>query len=204
MIDPAAALVGLGLGFTHATEPDHVAAVTTLIRRETGAVQAARVAMFWGLGHAGSFLSVGLCIVVIGLRVPASFERAADILVASMLVALGVRHLSNGAALAHPHSANRRQPIAIGLLHGLAGSATVALLAATTIQSRLWASVYLALFGAGTMLGMAVLTFVLAWPITWAERNKGRVSRWVLRAPGLLSVGLGLVIGVEALVPGVV
>ncbi len=203
MIDPAAALLGLGLGFTHATEPDHVAAVTTLIRRETGAVQAARVAMLWGLGHAGSFLSVGLCIVVLGLHAPKSFERAADILVASMLIALGIRHLWKGPAPAH-RAADRRQPIAIGLLHGLAGSATVALLAATTIQSRVWASVYLALFGAGTMLGMAALTFLLAWPITWAERSRGRISRWLLRAPGLLSLGLGLTIGAEALVPNII
>jgi high-affinity nickel-transport protein len=75
----------------------------------------------------------------------------------------------------------------------------VALIAATTIQSRLWASAYLALFGLGTIVGMSALTFVLSWPMAWASRRDGVLSRGLARIPGVLSVGLGLLIGLEAL-----
>lgn len=195
MLDASAALLGLGLGLSHATEVDHIAAVSTLIQRQKGSIQAARVAALWGLGHTASFLAVGLCIVFGGLRVPETFELFADVLVAAMLIGLGVVQFARGRTREAAPSAAR--PVLVGLLHGLAGSAAVALLAATTIRSALWASVYLALFGMGTMIGMSALAVLLSWPIAWASRSTGLVARWFLLAPGAFSIALGILVGAE-------
>jgi nickel/cobalt exporter len=198
MVDATAVLLGLGLGLCHATEADHIAAVSTLLRRGMGSHQAARVAALWGLGHAVSFLGVGLCIVVLGLHIPPAFEHLAGGLVSVMLIGLGAAHLTRGRAATAAAPPSTR-PVAIGVLHGLAGSAAVALIAATTIQSRLWASLYLAFFGVGTIIGMSGLTFLLSGPLAWAGRQDGALWRWALRAPGIVSISLGALLGVEAL-----
>jgi len=210
MVDASALFLGIGLGLRHATDADHVAVVSALIQREPGAWRAARVAMLWGLGHTGSFLAVGLLIVLAGVRIPASFERAVDLVVAAMLIGLGLIHLLRSKtaknAEANPCSVpapplSAARPIAVGVVHGLAGSAGVALLAGATIRSPLWASVYLALFGVGTVLGMALLTAAMSWPLGWTARQSGRLSRWVFRAPGLLSLALGVMLAIETLSP---
>jgi hypothetical protein len=80
-------------------------------------------------------------------------------------------------------------------MHGLAGSAGVALLALSTIGSRGHALLYLALFGVGTVLGMALITLVLAWSfrlsssLAWAQRALVIAAGTVSCAVGLLIVG---------------
>ncbi|MDF3067252.1 MAG: hypothetical protein K0R38_2853 [Polyangiaceae bacterium] len=86
MLDLSALVLGLGLGLRHATDADHVAAVTAMLQREPGTMRAMRVAVLWGLGHTASFLVVGLLTVLAGVRLPESFEPAVELLVAGMLV----------------------------------------------------------------------------------------------------------------------
>jgi hypothetical protein len=193
----SAVALGIALGVRHATDVDHLAALSTLLHRECGPGRAARVAALWGAGHTASFLGVALPVVLAGVRVPVAFERAGEALVALMLVALGGWHLARAGrpvVAAGADVAGAARPVAVGVVHGLAGSAGVALLAATTIRSRLWASVYLALFGLGTVLGMVGLTVALAWPLGWAARRPdgGRVG--VTRAAALSSLALGAVL----------
>jgi len=200
MLDVSALVLGLGLGLRHATDADHVAVVSAMLQREPGALRALRVAVLWGLGHTVSFLALGLLIVLGGVRIPASFERAVELLVAAMLIGLGAWHLARGTGASAPTRAvSAKRPVAVGLVHGLAGSAGVALLTGATIHSRLCATLYLALFGVGTVLGMALLTAALSWPIAWAARPHRPWSGWIFRLPGISSVGLGLLLGVECL-----
>jgi len=200
MLDLSALVLGLGLGLRHATDADHVAVVSAMLQREPGVLRAMRVAALWGLGHTVSFLALGLLIVLAGFRVPESFERAVELLVAAMLVGLGVWHLARGSGANVPKRAiSATRPMAVGLVHGLAGSAGVALLAGATIRSPLWATLYLALFGVGTVLGMALLTAALSWPIGWTARQQRPWSAWIFRLPGALSVALGLSLGIECL-----
>jgi len=211
MVDASALFLGIGLGLRHATDADHVAGVSALIQREPGPWRAARVAMLWGLGHTGSFLAVGLLILLAGVRIPASFERAVDLVVAVMLIGLGLLHLlrsktakdagANRGSVPSAPPLSAARPIAVGVVHGLAGSAGIALLAGATIRSPLWASVYLALFGVGTVLGMALLTAAMSWPLGWTARQSGLLSRWIFRAPGLLSLALGVMLAIETLSP---
>lgn len=185
-------LLGFGLGLRHATDADHLVIITALLQREPGVLRAARIAALWGAGHTAAFLGVGFLVVLAGLRVPARFEHGAEALVGLMLIGFGLWHaLSRRPRTTHSERSAYARPVAVGVVHGLAGSAAIALLAATAIESRLWAVVYLGLFSAGTVIGMVALTVAVARPIAWTLRRTDPVRRAVTVASALLSVGLG-------------
>jgi nickel/cobalt transporter (NicO) family protein len=195
-------LLGIGLGLRHATDADHVVVVSALVQREPGIWRAARVAVLWGIGHTAAFLGVGLLIVLAGVRVPSAFERVTEVLVAAVLVGFGGWHLArsrgeDAPAETPPTTGTYARPVLIGLVHGLAGSAGIALLAATTIPSRPLAAAYLGLFGLGTILGMVALTLVISRPISWTMQRGGRLKRALTASAALLSVALGVAILVE-------
>lgn len=192
-------LFGLGLGIRHATDADHVVVVSAMVQREPGGWGAARVAALWGAGHTVSFLALGLLIVLADVKIPAAFERGAEVLVALMLIAFGIWHLArsrarydNGSVLAVATTAAR--PLMIGVVHGLAGSAGIALLAATTIGSRPLAAAYLGLVALGTVLGMVALTVLMSRPIGWAMRRGGRLRSAITVVAAVLSIGLGIMV----------
>jgi nickel/cobalt exporter len=197
-------LFGIGLGLRHATDADHVVVVSALVQREPGVWRAARVAALWGAGHSVAFLVLGLLIVLAGWRIPETFELAAELLVATMLIGFGAWHLARVRdPVEGPHEpgpAASARPVAIGLVHGLAGSAGIALLAATTIESRALAVAYLALVALGTVIGMVVLTVLLSRPITWTMRKEGRARRSLTVLAALLSMALGLSVLVRVFV----
>jgi hypothetical protein len=84
------------------------------------------------------------------------------------------------------------RPLVIGLVHGLAGSAAVALLVLSTIRSPVWAMAYLLVFGAGTMLGMMLMTTAIAMPIAYTSKKFLGVNRFMTAASGVLSMAFGL------------
>jgi hypothetical protein len=189
-------LLGLGLGLKHATDADHVAVVSALVQREPSLWNAVRIAALWSAGHTVTFLGLGLMVVIGEVRVPATFDRMADVLVGAMLVAFGFFHLARRSPADHePPAAGSpavARPVAIGLVHGLAGSTGVALLAVTTIHSAELAAGYLVLVAFGTVLGMVTLTAVLSRPLGWSMRRGHRVRRAVTLAAALLSMMLGV------------
>ena len=83
------------------------------------------------------------------------------------------------------------RPLIIGLVHGLAGSAAVALLVLSTIHSPVWATFYLLIFGAGTMIGMMCMTAAIAVPLTFAGDRFGRLSKYLATASGMVSLCFG-------------
>jgi hypothetical protein len=201
-------LLGVGLGLRHAADADHVVVVSALIQRELGTWRSARIAALWGAGHTVSFLGLGLLIVLGGLQVSSAFEGFAEGLVAAMLIGIGLWHFARAWTVVPPGShrldqpgraARRLRPLLVGIVHGMAGSASIALLAATTIASPALAVAYLALFGLGTVLGMVGLTVVMAGPMGWTIRRGGAVERSVTMIPALLSIALGVVVVVRAL-----
>lgn len=199
-------LLGIGLGLRHATDADHVVVVSALVQREQGVWRAARIAALWGAGHTIAFLGVGLLIVIAGVRVPAAFEVVAELLVATMLIGFGLWHLARGLTKVESlqlastsTSTTYARPILIGLVHGLAGSAGIALLAATTIASRPLAAAYLGLFGLGTVIGMVVLTVLMSRPLSWTMRREGLLKQGVTILAALLSMMLGAIVLVRIL-----
>lgn len=205
MTELSVLLLGVGLGIRHATDADHVVVVSALVQREPSVWRAARIAALWGAGHTAAFLGLGLLIVLAKLRLPPAFEEGAQLLVGTMLVAFGLWHLAQNLKSAErtPSNStfgNTARPLAIGLIHGLAGSAGIALLAATTIASRTVAVAYLGLVALGTVIGMVALTVVMSRPIGWAMRREGRMKHLVGSLAALLSVAMGLMVLVRGLV----
>lgn len=200
-------LLGIGLGLRHATDADHVVVVSALVQREPGVRRAARIAALWGAGHTVAFLALGLLIVLAEVRIPEAFEHGAELLVALMLIGFGIWHLvrSRGTDAREPApsvAGASARPLVIGVVHGLAGSAGIALLAATTIRSRPLAVLYLGLVALGTVVGMVALTVLMSRPIGWTMRREGRLRSAITALAAVLSTGLGLAVLVRAVTSG--
>ncbi|HET6344914.1 MAG TPA: high-affinity nickel-transport family protein [Myxococcota bacterium] len=203
----SALLIGLLLGMRHATDADHVVTIATIVRLQDGVKSALRVAIVWGLGHTATFFCVGLAIVAFRWEVPALFEQATELAVALLLVGLGASHFlrrkPNPATLVTPASESAlARPFLAGIVHGLAGSAAVALLALATIHSIPGRIGYLALFGAGTVLGMCVLTVSMMMPLQVLARRGGAWLDGLRAASCAVSIVLGLVLGTSVVTGG--
>jgi hypothetical protein len=194
--------LGLFLGMRHATDADHVVAVTTLVTRRPTQGAAMRLGALWGVGHGLTLLLVGGAIILLGLVVPPWLGLSLELGVAVMLIALGafnLRHASSHVSRvarpgveAHGNAVPTLRCLAVGVMHGLAGSAAVALLVLSTIRQPGWAFLYLAIFGAGTIAGMVLLTTALAVPLAAAARRFGSFERLLGHVTGALSVAVGL------------
>jgi ABC-type nickel/cobalt efflux system permease component RcnA len=224
------AVVAIVLGLRHASDPDHLAAVSTLIAgaRERAAGAAARLGLSWGLGHALSLFAFGLPIVLFKAYLPGPVQRGAEtsvgILIAALAVWLLVRwrrglfhfhlHAHEGDVHAHGHvhdgsaHAHRNQPVrtplqalGIGLVHGMGGSAGVGVLLLATIHDRALAVGALALFALCTAISMASLSTGLGFTLSRAP-----VARTLQRlAPALavasLSFGVWYALGALEVAP---
>ena len=170
-------VVAIVLGLRHATDPDHLAAVTTLIAsgRDRAARSAARLGLAWGLGHATSLFMFGLPIVVFKAYLPKPVQAAAETSVGVMIALLalwllvrwrrGLFHLHQDHGHTHAHGSRGRirtrsplQAFAIGLVHGMGGSAGVGVLLLASIHDRPVAVAALGLFAFCTAISMAALS----------------------------------------------
>jgi ABC-type nickel/cobalt efflux system permease component RcnA len=197
MLAGAPLLVSLGiafvLGLRHASDPDHLVAVTSLVAAEDGDVRAAaRLGTWWGLGHAATLLAVGLPLMALKSQLPAWLERGAEAGIGVVILVLAARvlvkwtrgdytarphvhhgepddhrHLRHaGAAHGHRRARTPRQAFAIGTLHGLAGTGAVVLLLVAALPDRLEAAAALAVFAPMSVVSMAACTSVFAWVLT--------------------------------------
>jgi hypothetical protein len=240
--------IGFLLGMRHATDPDHVIAVSTIVSRERSIPKAALIGILWGCGHTVTIVAVGAAIILFGMAIPVRVGLTMEFSVGLMLVLLGVLNLTgvmqwltqkfspshpkvtgdhahlhehNSHVHLHWHShgpagehhgesvappARLRAPFArlgvfhtlrplfIGIVHGLAGSAAVALLVLSTIRDARWAVLYLLVFGVGTIAGMMFITAAIALPFSFAGYKFDWLNRGLLTASGLVSLAFGLFI----------
>jgi nitrile hydratase accessory protein len=205
----ASAGLGTLLGMRHALEPDHLAALSTLLTGERNVRKAAWLGVYWGIGHTLTLLVAGTILVVLRADMPAI---ASDVLacgVVLLLVGFGFRaiYLSAGqtsASRTHSHVHGvpsaatsvgqwtlARRPLLVGAVHGLAGSGALTALVMATIPSMGARIIYLLLFGVGSTLGMAALSGLMGWPIARVGTH-GAVARCVSLAVGGISIMLGL------------
>jgi len=209
---------GLGslLGMRHALEPDHLAAVTTLVSRERSSLRAALLGAWWGVGHTLALIAVGTGLVIVRAELPAVVSEAFELGVALMLIALGIRslrlaalqgpggprHLHRHGLIVHSHPAVpahvhigswtfARRPLLVGAVHGLAGSGAVTALVLTTLPTTAARLMYVLLFGVGSTLSMAALSGVLGWPLARLGAHH-RVARGISFAAGCVSIGIGI------------
>jgi high-affinity nickel-transport protein len=187
--------LGFLLGMRHATDPDHVVAVTTIVSQQRSLARAARTGVLWGIGHTTTILLVGGAIIVLEVQldgIPPRVGLSLEFAVAVMLVVLGLLTLAGGERRVADSTA---RPLTVGFVHGLAGSAAVATLPQVAlIPDPRWAAGYLAVFGIGTIAGMLLITVSIAAPSLFATRRFAGMNRTLRIASGVASIGFGLLL----------
>jgi high-affinity nickel-transport protein len=183
-------ITSLMLGMRHATDPDHIVAVTTIVSRERSIVKAAGIGALWGAGHTITLLVVGGAIIAFKIGLNARLGLSMEFCVAVMLMVLGVLNLFDVRTKSGAPSASR--PFLVGVVHGLAGSAAAALLIVPLIDDPRWAALYLVTFGFGTIVGMAIVTISIAAPSLLAAAHMPSLQRSLRIASGTVSLIFGL------------
>jgi len=246
LVEPAplsAIFLGFLLGLQHATDPDHLVAVATILTRERRFADGALIGVLWGAGHMTTLTIVGALIIGFKLTISPAVGSGLELAVAAMLIVLGLMRLRDavrgletvpaghlvadhdhgaqaGVVHSHPHAHGADhahehphvhpsrwlatlgwrsgwpagRALVVGAIHGLAGSAAVSLLVLATLRSTAGAVVYLLIFGVGTILGMTLLTAVMAYPVSLALRYR-RARQALALCAGLGSIVFGLVYG---------
>jgi ABC-type nickel/cobalt efflux system permease component RcnA len=198
-------LVATLLGLRHATDPDHIAAMTTLVatRRERAARSAARLGAWWGIGHGITLVVFGIPVLVAGRYLPERMQQGAETAVAALIVFLALRLLVRWRHgyfdfHAHPHREREhrhavRTPagaLGVGLVHGMGGSAGVGVLLLAAIPSETLAVASLVLLALFTAISMTVLT--AGFGLTLTTRPVAAASRRLVPALGAASLFFGL------------
>lgn len=233
----------------HATDPDHVIAVATIVSRQRTTRGAALIGSLWGIGHTVTIMLVGGVIILFDVVIPPRVGLTLEFGVALMLIVLGIvnvaapwrraisapdahasgpphhhhhhhddyvhSHAHGHEPGSHGHPADQTplsrldrilgqlgvyqavRPLVVGLIHGLAGSAAVALLVLAAIRNPLWALAYLLLFGVGTIVGMMLITALIAVPFAYTAARFATVNRYLGVASGVLSLAIGLFLAYE-------
>ena len=217
------AILGLGffLGLKHATEADHLAAVSTIVTQRGSAWNSAFVGGLWGLGHTISLFVAGVLVLLLDFQISKRTERGLEFCVGLMLAVLGLnvfRKLVNGGSLhfhthehgghshvhphvhgterdeAHTHHGLSLSPRAlfIGMVHGMAGSAAQMLLVIPTIDTKSVGMIYIIIFGIGSIGGMMLMSLVVSLPFRLTAFKFERANQILQVAAGMISVVLGL------------
>ncbi|CAN5746210.1 hypothetical protein BH09MYX1_BH09MYX1_67070 [soil metagenome] len=190
---------GLFAGVRHAMEPDHLAAVSTLVAGRKSSRQTFGYAATWGLGHAAVLLLVGGVLFALKCAMPPRLAVLFELGVAVMLVVLGVRSLLASrrphGEHAHAHTISTKakpaQPFLVGTVHGLAGSGALVAIAMTKATSLAGGLGFLLVYGVGAMAGMAMLAGVAGVPLARLARHPKGTSV-LLAVTGVLCVATGL------------
>jgi high-affinity nickel-transport protein len=242
--------IGFFLGVRHATDPDHVIAVSTIVSREHNVKRSALIGGAWGIGHTLTIVAVGGAIILFRITLSPRTGLAMEMAVGLMLIVLGLKNLgpllswpaqnagANELVLAddapryhahgdyvhahvhprghaHPHDPQTNpvaaldrwfrtnnlyqflRPLIVGIVHGLAGSAAIALLVLSTISNARWAIAYLLVFGFGTVLGMMLITLTLGSTFSYGQRRFAKIGQYFGVGAGLISVAFGLFLAYE-------
>jgi len=220
------AILGFGflLGLKHATEADHLAAVSTIVAERKSLWSSAFIGGIWGLGHTISLFLAGVFVLILNFQISENTERILEFCVGMMLTLLGlnvIRKLLKGGKLhfhAHEHGAREHvhphihafgqedetethhgfkfnpRALVVGMVHGLAGSAGMMLLYLPTIETQALKLLYIVIFGIGSIGGMMLMSFLVGLPFHFTALRFNRFNYILQSVAGLVSITLGLMI----------
>ncbi len=216
--------IGFALGLQHATEADHLAAVSTIVSEKKSLLRASIVGGFWGLGHTISLFVVGAIVIFLKVQISETVEARLEAIVGGMLILLGLNALRKlftaNETHVHKHEHGEREhlhvhshgdetetshhrfsprSILIGMVHGLAGSAALMLLILPTIPSPIVAMVYILIFGIGSVGGMMAMSFLIGLPLYFTANRFDILNKGIRLCAGVFSLGLGAFIVYEKL-----
>jgi sulfite exporter TauE/SafE len=203
--------LGFVLGLRHATEADHLAAISTIVTERRSLLSSSLVGASWGVGHTLALLIAGVGVLLLRYRLTDRIAHAFELCVGMMLVLLGANVLrtlvDRGASHSHDHATVAShshadvwlvaRPLLVGIVHGLAGSAPLLLLTLAVVSSPWTGFLYIAVFGVGSMIGMAIMSVVLSVPAHFTVEHFARTNLAVRGLSGLFSIALGLFIVYE-------
>lgn len=213
--------LGFLLGVKHALDADHVVAVSAIVSENKSLLKSSLVGTFWGIGHTAMLLVVGLLVLLFKVTIPEKVAMGLEFGVGIMLVILGglvIRNLVREKYHLHKHTHDDEQhlhlhshaetdahqhehrfafgykSLAVGMLHGLAGSAALMLMILPTIQSVLQGVLYILIFGAGTVSGMMIISALISMPFLYAQKSLPVFNFGIRAAAGGISVLLGVIL----------
>ena len=219
--------LGFLLGLKHALDADHVAAILTIATENRTFWRSSLIGFCWGVGHTVILLVVGTAVLLFKLTIPSAWAKLFEVAVGVMLVGLGLsvaialwrervhlhahwhehgeqhRHLHSHRRGAHHDHLHRfrleYKSLAVGMVHGLAGSAALLLLVLAAVPSLGVGLVYILVFGAGSILGMVFLATAMSIPFAMSAERTARVHQTLRAAAALFSIVLGSTILFELL-----
>lgn len=206
--------LGFTVGLMHAFDPDHVVAMSTMVSKEHSIRRSSLLGAMWGLGHTTSLALVGLAVLALQLTIPPSLSKGMEFAVAMMIVALGGHliwqsakefglhrhtHSHDGPDHTHIHLHSKNRPtnhqhhvprshtktFAIGIIHGLAGSAALLLAVMTTMTSTVQGLLYILVFGLGSIGGMLLMSAIMSMPFAFFGKL---ISGWQKPAQGMIGM----------------
>lgn len=212
-------LLGLLMGMEHATDADHVVAVSTIASRSKNLLQSCLIGLFWGIGHTATLLLMCTLMVALHFRLPPRAGLAMDFVVGIVLVLLGAaiikeyisrrvhahEHEHDQQTHSHFHShdqntsheheherAYRARALGLGCIHGLAGSGALMVMVASQLSSWYLVLLYILVFGIGTLVGMLLISGLISLPFLLAANRSAGLHHGVRALAGTVSVCLGL------------
>lgn len=225
----ALGVLGLGLlyGLKHATEVDHIVAVSAVVSEQRKLARAAIVGGLWGAGHTASLAIVGTFVLAFRIAIPSLVASWLELGVALMIIGLGLvalrrafrsradvhihRHDHGNQHHAHihfheadsstadtvqPHSHSVARiglkPTLVGAMHGLAGSGALTLLVLTQIHPSALGLLYLGTFGAGSIVGMMLMSGLVGLPFVLSSRKLSGIHYRVQMITGAVSIAFGI------------
>lgn len=231
LFSTASTLGILGFGFSqglrHATDADHLAAVSTIVAERKSLLSSALIGGFWGLGHTISLFIVGVFVLLMSFQISEQTGTILEFGVGIMLLLLGInvlRKILQGGHLhfhahehgehahAHPHIHTPEQKdephthhglkfsprsVIIGMVHGLAGSAALMIIVIPTIDSKIVGLLYILIFGIGSIAGMMIMSFLVGLPFHFTAKRLNLINSILQSFAGIFSIGLGLFIMYE-------
>ena len=209
-------IFGFLLGTIHALDADHIVAVSAIVSRSKSLIKACMIGFMWAIGHTLTLLLAGILVLGFKLNISEKFALSMEFFAGVVLVILGVplvksylqnnvhihSHIHGNKAHLHIHShrygkghlhAHDYKSLLVGMVHGLAGSAALMLIAISTVDTFLGGFMYVFVFGLGSILGMLIVGGILGLPFILTS-HLPRANEGIRLAAGLISIGLGSII----------